>query len=301
MGSTRKIGLYVRLSRPRTALSTVLASIGGVLYPGFPNSIEHVYIAMLTIVGVAVAHLSANAINEYVDFVTGVDLKTRKTPFTGGTKVLVEGLLKPSEAITIGILYLAIAVFAGAYLTMIRGPLVLVLALAGAIIVLGYSIIFVKIGLGEISLIAKGILVFAGSTYIMTGSLLTGSFLVGALYGATSASRLLVRHIPDREADRAAGRKTIPVILGERSWIACLAIALAIVALIVTLPLIGILTKLALLALAPAILGVLVALRVRDMDSKGDHVEVLRGNNLSNIAIEVMLTISIMLETVAKI
>lgn len=295
MASISRIELYIRISRPRTVLYTLLVAVGGVFYLGVPSTPDQIYIALLTIAGVVAAHLSANAINEYVDYATGVDLRTPKTPFTGGTKVLVEGLLRPGEAVALGIAYLAVAILSGVYLTIVRGPLILALALAGAFIVLGYSAVLTRIGLGEFSLFVKGVLVFAGSVYAVTGSLPAGSLLVGALYGSVSALRLSIRYIPDREADRAAGRRTIPVILGEKSWIASVSIALAIVAMIILLPLSGVVTKLALLALIPAILEVWIALSVRGRKRIEDLIEILRRNSHANEAIEIILTISIIL------
>lgn len=301
MGSTSRAKLYLRLSRPRTALSTFFASMGGVFYLSIPSTLDQLGIALLTIAGVVAAHLSANAINEYVDYRTGVDLRTRGTPFSGGTKVLVEGLLRPGEAMALGMIYLAIAISSGVYLTMVRGPLILILALAGAFIVIGYSVIFTRTGLGELSLIAKGALVFAGSTYAVTGSLPIGSFLVGAIYGASSSLRLLMRHIPDREADRDVGRKTIPVILGERTWIVSTALASSIATLVTVLPLAGVVTKLALTALPPAILGIWVAFSVKDKEDTEDLVKALRRNAHSSEAMEIILTISIALGAAIKI
>lgn len=301
MASTSRARLYIRLSRPRTVLYSLLAAIGGIFYLGVPTSIDQIYMAVAVLTGVAAAHACANVINDYIDYVTGVDLMTHRTPFSGGTKVIVEGLLKPREALALGIVYLAIAISSGVYLTIARGLLILALILVGALIVLGYSALLVKLGLGELSLFLKGVLIFAGSVYAVTGYIPSSCFLVGAIYGGVSSLRLSMRYIPDRDADRAAGRKTIPVILGSRSWIAFTLIALAIAILVVALPLTGVLSMVSLVALIPAIPEIWAATRVRDARSAEDLIEILRINSQAGEAIEILLTASIVLGSLTKI
>jgi len=51
-------------------------------------------IIILILAGALLAHTSVNALNEYHDFKSGLDLVTEATPFSGGTKTLPEILTK---------------------------------------------------------------------------------------------------------------------------------------------------------------------------------------------------------------
>ena len=52
------------------------------------------------------AHTSVNALNEYQDFKSGLDLITVKTPFSGGTKSLPENPQKAHLALITGLVSL---------------------------------------------------------------------------------------------------------------------------------------------------------------------------------------------------
>lgn len=52
----------------------------------------HLQDALLVLLGAAAAHISVNAFNEYLDFRSGLDAMTRRTPFSGGSGVLPLGL-----------------------------------------------------------------------------------------------------------------------------------------------------------------------------------------------------------------
>jgi 1,4-dihydroxy-2-naphthoate octaprenyltransferase len=44
--------------------------------------------AALAVLGALAAHVSVNALNEYMDFKSGLDMRTQRTPFSGGSGVL---------------------------------------------------------------------------------------------------------------------------------------------------------------------------------------------------------------------
>ena len=63
----------------------------------------HLGYALLATVGLVLAHVSVNALNEYFDYRSGVDFKTERTPFSGGSGALPQGLLKPAQALWVGL------------------------------------------------------------------------------------------------------------------------------------------------------------------------------------------------------
>ncbi len=66
-----------------------------------PNSFN-IFYAILTYIGIFCLHSSVDLFNDYWDFKRGIDLITKKTKFSGGTGVLPEGLLKPTEVYRAG-------------------------------------------------------------------------------------------------------------------------------------------------------------------------------------------------------
>jgi len=55
----------------------VLVGLATALYDGHPIDPLH---AVLAFIGALATHISVNALNEYDDFKSGLDLKTRRTP-----------------------------------------------------------------------------------------------------------------------------------------------------------------------------------------------------------------------------
>jgi len=67
------------------ALACVLLGIATAHYQG--SGLDMLYL-LLALVGGLAAHVAVNALNEYDDFRSGLDMKTERTPFSGGSGVL---------------------------------------------------------------------------------------------------------------------------------------------------------------------------------------------------------------------
>lgn len=62
--------------------------------------------------------------NEYFDFKSGVDLAVKSngiTPFSAGSRVLSEGLGKPSHVLQARVIFWVFAFLTGVYLASVRG------------------------------------------------------------------------------------------------------------------------------------------------------------------------------------
>jgi len=68
------------LSRASIGYYDIAAHLGG---SGF-----HLGWALLVCLGLLLAHASSDVLNDYFDFRTGIDLVTRRTPFSGGSGLL---------------------------------------------------------------------------------------------------------------------------------------------------------------------------------------------------------------------
>jgi 1,4-dihydroxy-2-naphthoate octaprenyltransferase len=171
----------------------------------------------LAIIAVTLSQNAANVLNDYYDYKTGVDAKTIKTPFSGGSKYLVSGAIRPETAYSFGIASLLLAVPIGIYFIILRGvPLLAIAAIAG-ISAYFYTTAFARIYLGEfLAGLNLGPLAIIGAYYVQTGTLTLGATVVGIAPGIMIANVLFLNEVPDITADSAAGRRNIPILLGER-------------------------------------------------------------------------------------
>jgi 1,4-dihydroxy-2-naphthoate octaprenyltransferase len=85
---------------PSLLMSFLLVSLGTAVAArdGFFNLTYYV----LAIIGVTLAQNAVNVLNDYYDYKTGVDAATLKTPFSGGSRFLVSGLITPESAFSFG-------------------------------------------------------------------------------------------------------------------------------------------------------------------------------------------------------
>src|SRR3990170_4406745 len=67
-----------------------------------------------------VQDLPVNVINDYHDYVDGIDLNTQRTPFSGGSGVLPSNLLKPKQAFWFATICLLVAMVIGFYFVMVK-------------------------------------------------------------------------------------------------------------------------------------------------------------------------------------
>ena len=88
-------------------MSFLLVSLGTTtaVHDGFFNLTFYI----IAIVGVTLAQNAVNVLNDYHDFKTGVDARTMKTPFSGGSRFLVSGFIRSRSALLFGITFLLLA------------------------------------------------------------------------------------------------------------------------------------------------------------------------------------------------
>jgi 1,4-dihydroxy-2-naphthoate octaprenyltransferase len=206
-------------TRPQFLLLSPILSFLGMAIALYNGSFNTLYF-VLAAIGLLLLHASVNTLNDYSDYKTGVDLKTDKTPFSGGSGFLPAGLLKPSTALKIGLGSIILATPIGIYFLVERGTELLPLFIIGAVFVLFYTSHIARIGggLSEISAgMGLGVLPVFGTFVIIHGG-----FSYSALYASMPSfflvfNLLLLNEIPDTEADKEGRRKTLPIQFGVRT------------------------------------------------------------------------------------
>ncbi len=196
------------------ALSVALVMIGGAA--ALRAGSFHIGVLLLTMVGVMLAHISANLFNEHSDWRTGIDLHTVRTAFSGGSGTLQAGLLRPEQALAAAKGTLAAAFLIGIALAWRSGWPTLALMTVGGLIAVYYTDRLAKWMLGEIaSGVALGSFVALGAYYVQTGAFDSIIFWASIPPGILTTLLLLLNEFPDAEADRQGGRKHLVIVLGK--------------------------------------------------------------------------------------
>jgi 1,4-dihydroxy-2-naphthoate octaprenyltransferase len=177
-------------------------------------------IFVLTLAGVALIHLGTNVANDYFDHRSGNDAMNTDfvRPFTGGSRLIQEGLLSPRAVLSLSIVLLALAVGAGAALTVLRGPYVLLLGAVGIASGLFYVAPPLNLagrGLGEIFIgLNFGVLAVAGSYFVQTGGWSWEGVLASLPLAVLIAAVVFINEFQDMSADAGSGKRTLVVRMG---------------------------------------------------------------------------------------
>lgn len=211
---------------------------------------------LLVLFGALASHICVNSFNEYFDFTSGLDAKTQRTPFSGGS-----GTLPTHPEIVKNTLYLAIASFAiatiiGLYFVWLRGMLLLPLGAIGLFLLVTYTIWWVYNPI--LCLIAPGLgfgtLMVMGTHFSLTGSYSWISFVASLVPTFLVSNLLLLNQFPDVDADKSAGRRHFPITIGRQASVTLYGVLLLLAYLSVVVGVIlGLLPRFSLLALLTVI------------------------------------------------
>ena len=165
--------------------------------------------------GLTLLHVSVNTLNEYFDYKTGIDLRTVKTPFSGGSGMLPAGLLQPSAVLKLGLICFGAAAVVGCYFLAVVGLILAPILALGALFTLGYTQLLTRVGLGEVAAgLGLGALPVVGAYLVHTGFYTADVFQAAVPPGILTFNLLFLNEFPDLEADRAGGRRNLVMLLG---------------------------------------------------------------------------------------
>ncbi len=177
---------------------------------------------LLTFVGGVLMHAGANIINDYFDHVSGTDdINTEfARPFTGGSRVIQDGLLSPRQVLAEALILYAIASGIGIYLAAMRGWVILALGVIGVISGFFYCappFRFAHRGIGEIFIgLNFGILMTLGAYFVQAQSFAWEPFAASLPVAFLIAAVLYINEFQDATADGAVGKKQVVVRLGKK-------------------------------------------------------------------------------------
>jgi 1,4-dihydroxy-2-naphthoate octaprenyltransferase len=210
-----KLKTWFLETRPQfLLLSVVLAFLGTAI--AWYDGAFHLGHAVLAFVGLLLAHISVNVLNDYFDYRSGIDLNTKRTPFSGGSGILPASLLSPKQVLWLGLGALILAVPIGIYFVIIKGWLLLPLLVVAAAFILLYTPFILRVKWPEWSPgLGMGTLPVLGAYFVQTGGYTWPAVIAAIPSGILVHNLLLLNEFPDTEADRQAGRRTLPITMGK--------------------------------------------------------------------------------------
>jgi len=248
-----------RLADPKISLASLSSLFLGTALAARDGALSVAWLAV-TVAGIFALEIAKNASGEIFDFVSDSAVRPEeRTPFSGGKRVLVDGLLTRRETAAIAAVGYFVAVACGMAIVLWREPAVLGLGLLGVAAAYFYNAPPVRLsyrGLGEIAVgICYGPLIACGTYLVQRGTIAPSVVAVSLPLGLLITAFLWVNELPDRRADESAGKRTLVVRLGaRRATVVFGGILAAAFALVFALPLGGLPLGLAfgLIAAVPA-------------------------------------------------
>jgi 1,4-dihydroxy-2-naphthoate octaprenyltransferase len=116
-----------RASRPDFLVLAPLCVVLGVSLAACQSVVLDPLEVVLVLIGGLLAHVAVNLLNEYDDFRSGLDMLTRRTPFSGGSGALPETPSAAPGVLITACCMLAVVVAIGIYFLWLRGWPMLVL------------------------------------------------------------------------------------------------------------------------------------------------------------------------------
>ncbi len=198
-------------------MTLVAAGLGGLLAVFRDASVNWVYFVVAA-VGLVLAHMANNIMNDLFDLEVGTDTKDYPrnlySPHPVISGVVTRGRLA-MYALIVNVMCLGIMIS----LTVARGPAIIGFALGGFALSAAYTappIRLKKHGLGEPTVVAVwGPLMVGGVYYAATGTIPGAVLLASLPYAVLCTTVLMGKHIDKAPWDGPAGTRTLPVILGD--------------------------------------------------------------------------------------
>jgi 1,4-dihydroxy-2-naphthoate octaprenyltransferase len=215
-----KISLWIKATRaPFFQASIIPVLVGTVM--AYRDGHFDLILFILTLVAILGIHVGTNVSNDYFDHLSGNDeINLNLTPFSGGSRVIQEGLIAPRTILSVALAGLAVGTVIGIYLSFKRGLALLPIGAAG--VFLGYfytarPIQYGYRGVGELLVgVLLGPLSVMGAYFVQTQRFGIAVFLASIPIGLLVALILYINEFPDYDADRAVNKRHLIVRLGRK-------------------------------------------------------------------------------------
>jgi 1,4-dihydroxy-2-naphthoate octaprenyltransferase len=211
-----------RVADPKITLASVASMIVGASAAAWAGPIHWGWL-VATVLGIFCVEAAKNASGEIFDWDSGTDEAIRddeRSPFSGGKRVIVDGLLTRRQTAFVAAAFYAAAIAFGLAIVIAREPGVIVLGMIGVGLAFFYHAPPLRLsyrGLGELAVaIAYGPIIATGTYMVQRGSIDAPIVFAAIPLGIAVGAFLWINEFPDARADAAAGKRTLVVRLGRR-------------------------------------------------------------------------------------
>jgi len=237
---------FLVLSPSCVLLASALASYQGVEF--------NIFNWLLALIGALAAHIAVNLINEYQDFESGLDLKTERTPFSGGSGLLPSNPHLAKKVWSAFIVSVVVLFLIGFYFLILYGWQIVPLGLIGFLVIVTYTKWINKSAV--LCLITPGFcfgsLMVVGTYFCITGQFNDQIWILSFIPFFLVNNLLLLNQYPDIEADKTVNRNHFPIRFGiKASNIVFIIFAISAQVLLAYLVQTNVLPMLSLITLAP--------------------------------------------------
>ncbi len=222
---------WLMASRPRTLPASVAPVIVGTALASHDGAFSPLA-ALAAFVAALLIQIGSNFANDLGDYLRGTDRLDR----VGPTRVTTSGLLTPGQVKTGMVVVFGLAALCGLYLIALGGWPVLLMGVFSILAAIAYTagpLPFGYYGLGDLgTFIFFGLVAVVGTYYVQAHAVTPAVWLAAVAMGCLVTAILVVNNIRDADSDRAAGKRTLAVLLGRRGarieYMLLLAVAYAV-------------------------------------------------------------------------
>ena len=245
--STKLIKGLAITRMPFTSASILPIFAVGAYFAGTGDNLFNITNFILCLLGVMIAHLSSNVLNDYFDVKDGTD-EVNSDYFqqvSGGSRAIELGLITLNGTKKLGFILTTIALIIGGIILFSTNPAninsVIICALAGLFLGYFYTApplrLVARKGLGELTIfLTFGPLITLGTAFaIFDGDLASTEHLINCLYigipmGLLTTNILLINEFPDMESDQKTHKNHLVVTFGKENsrWIYLFILVLSI-------------------------------------------------------------------------
>ncbi|MFH1730586.1 MAG: 1,4-dihydroxy-2-naphthoate octaprenyltransferase [Planctomycetota bacterium] len=238
--SMGRLRLWMRALRAPFFQAVIVPCVLGTAVAWYHTGEFHLGYFLVALAGVVCVNAGANLTNDYFDHESGADALNRQyTRFSGGSRVIQEGLIPPGRMRLAAVMFFALAALLGLYLVYARGWPILVIGVVGVASGYFYTGSPARIGYrGWGELLAGlncGPLVVLGAYFVQARAFSGEALLVSVPVGLLIAAVLYINQFADYQSDKAANKANLVVRLGPERAIKGFGLLLTVTYLVVIL------------------------------------------------------------------
>lgn len=205
-------GEWMIAVRPWSIPASAMPIIVAVAYLFWKGASVSWPMALLTLVGMILFHLTGNVWSDYFDYKKKVDADD-----TFGAKTLTTGMFEPKEIRNLALGLLAVSVVCGLAIVALTGLPVLWIGLAGVICTLLYPVLKYN-ALGDLDiLLTFAFLPTIGTSYAVTGFIDWNVLYIALPVGLITDGILHSNNTRDMRTDARAGITTMAMSMGPKA------------------------------------------------------------------------------------